>query len=144
MGPRRHSPWFQQPRPARRTTTALVHHRAVKEGVPNVAPEHLPGPRVRTARLITYPAARRTSRDHVTIRGATAVPGRLEVDLVVGSHHDQVVAAQAAADLIVLDGHGYYDDARIGRLPIASLRTASGGVTAPGFVLGCCWGATSR
>ncbi|RKF23660.1 hypothetical protein [Micromonospora globbae] len=72
---------------------------------------------------------------------ATAALGRLDAHLVIGDEDEQIAAAQADVDLVIFDGHGYLDEVRIGRLSVTKLRTTTKGVTAPGFVLGCCWGA---
>jgi hypothetical protein len=98
-------------------------------------------PSARTARLIASPSVRRIGRHLHAVHDATATQGLLDASLVIGDEEEQVAAAQADVDLVILDGHGYLDEVRIGRLSVTALRSATKGVTAPGFVLGCCWGA---
>ncbi|WP_050592283.1 hypothetical protein [Salinispora pacifica] len=98
-------------------------------------------PPARTVRLTASRSVRRVGRHLRAVHEATAIPGRLDADLVIGDEDEQIAAAQADVDLVILDGHGYLDEVRVGRLSVTALRVAGEGVTAPGFVLGCCWGA---
>lgn len=97
--------------------------------------------RERTAHLIAERSASRVVR-HLRQAGDTAAAaGRIRVHLEDGPEHLRVLAAQAPVDLVVLDGHGYPEDCRLGRMQLSSLRSPNGCVQAPGVMLGCCWGA---
>ncbi|MCP2323647.1 hypothetical protein HDA40_002154 [Hamadaea flava] len=95
----------------------------------------------RTTHLIAERAASRVVR-HLRHAGDTAAAaGRLRVRLEDGPEHERILAAQAPVDLVVLDGHGYPDDRRVGRMRLSSLRSHTGGIEAPAVMLGYCWGA---